>query len=57
MKAWNRFVSGETAQSLLEYAIVFGTLGLGALAVMVSIGSTVRLVLSNLTQQLNSLPI
>ena len=46
----------ESAQGMTEYAILIGTLALGAVVTLLTIGTRLRNVFSNVQTQLNSVP-
>ena len=46
----------ESGQGMTEYAILIGTLALGAIVTLLAIGTRLRNVFSNVQTQLNSLP-
>ena len=46
----------ESGQGMTEYAILIGTLALGAVVTLLAIGTRLRQVLSNVQTQLNSVP-
>ena len=50
------FFSDETAQGMTEYAILIGTLALGAIVTLLAIGTRLRNVFANVQTQLNSVP-
>ena len=46
----------ESGQGMTEYAILIGTLALGAIVTLLAIGTRLRTVFSNVQTQLNSVP-
>ena len=46
----------ESGQGMTEYAILIGTLALGAIVTLLAIGTRLRSVFSNVQTQLNSVP-
>ena len=46
----------ESGQGMTEYAILIGTLALGAIVTLLAIGTRLRQVFSNVQTQLNSIP-
>ncbi len=46
----------ESGQGMTEYAILIGTLALGAIVTLLAIGTRLRGVFGNVQTQLNSLP-
>jgi Flp pilus assembly pilin Flp len=46
----------ESGQGMTEYAILIGTLALGAVVTLLAIGTRLRQVFSNVQTQLNSVP-
>lgn len=46
----------ESGQGMTEYAILIGTLALGAIVTLLAIGTRLRNVFSNVQTQLNSVP-
>lgn len=46
----------ESAQGMTEYAILIGTLALGAIVTLVAIGGRIRTVFNNVQTQLNTVP-
>jgi Flp pilus assembly pilin Flp len=51
-----RLLEDESAQGMTEYAILIGTLALGAIVTLLAIGTRLKDVFSNVQTQLNSLP-
>jgi Flp pilus assembly pilin Flp len=49
-------VVDESGQGMTEYAILIGTLALGAIVTLLAIGTRLRDVFSNVQTQLNSVP-
>jgi len=49
-------VLDESGQGMTEYAILIGTLALGAIVTLLAIGTRLRDVFSNVQTQLNSVP-
>ena len=52
----NRFVQDEGAQGMTEYAILIGTLALGAVVTLLALGTRIHDVLTNTQTQLNNVP-
>jgi len=46
----------ESGQGMTEYAILIGTLALGAIVTLLAIGTRLRNVFGNVQTQLNTLP-
>ena len=46
----------ESAQGMTEYAILIGTLALGAIVTLLAIGTQLRNVFNNVQTQLNNVP-
>jgi len=46
----------ESGQGMTEYAILIGTLALGAIVTLVAIGGRLNTVFNNVQTQLNSVP-
>ena len=46
----------ESGQGMTEYAILIGTLALGAVVTLLAIGTRLKNVFSNVQTQLNSVP-
>ena len=46
----------ESGQGMTEYAILIGTLALGAIVTLLAIGTKLRGVFSNVQTQLNTMP-
>ena len=46
----------ESGQGMTEYAILIGTLALGAIVTLLAIGTNLRNVFGNVQTQLNSVP-
>jgi pilus assembly protein Flp/PilA len=46
----------ESGQGMTEYAILLGTLALGAILTLVAIGGRVKTVFNNVSAQVNSVP-
>jgi len=49
-------LTDESGQGMTEYAILIGTLALGAIVTLLAIGTRLRNVFSNVQTQLNSVP-
>ena len=56
MSALRTFLEDESGQGMTEYAILIGTLALGAVVTLLAIGTRLRQVFSNVQTQLNSVP-
>jgi Flp pilus assembly pilin Flp len=56
MTAVKSLLLDESGQGMTEYAILIGTLALGAIVTLLAIGTRLRNVFSNVQTQLNSLP-
>ena len=52
---WN-LIADDSAQGMTEYAILIGTLALGAIVTLIAIGTRLGNVFGNVQTQLNSLP-
>ena len=50
------FLADESGQGMTEYAILIGTLALGAIVTLLTIGTRLKDVFSNVQTQLNSVP-
>ncbi len=49
-------LADESGQGMTEYAILLGTLALGAILTLVAIGGRVKTVFNNVSNQINSVP-
>ena len=49
-------LADESGQGMTEYAILIGTLALGAIVTLLAIGTRLKNVFSNVQTQLNTLP-
>jgi len=56
MAVLRTFLADESAQGMTEYAILVGTLALGAIVTLLAIGTRLRDVFSNVQTQLNTVP-
>ena len=56
MTVVKRLLHDESGQGITEYAILIGTLALGAIVTLLAVGTRLRDVFSNVQTQLNSLP-
>ena len=56
MTTLHRLMTDDEAQGMTEYAILIGTLALGAIVTLLTIGTRLRDVFSNVQTQLNSVP-
>jgi Flp pilus assembly pilin Flp len=56
MTLWQRLVREDDAQGMTEYAILIGTLALGAIVTLLAIGTRLRDVFGSVQTQLNSVP-
>ncbi len=51
-----KLYADESGQGMTEYAILVGTLALGAILTLVAIGSRIKDVFTNVQTQLNNVP-
>jgi Flp pilus assembly pilin Flp len=56
MKLFANLLADESGQGMTEYAILVGTLALGAILTLVAIGSRIKDVFTNVQTQLNNVP-
>ena len=56
MKTLKNLLLDDRAQGMTEYAILIGTLALGAIVTLLAIGTKLRDVFGNVQTQLNSVP-
>lgn len=56
MTRLKRFMDDDSAQGMTEYAILIGTIALGAVVTLLAIGTRLRGVFSNTQTQLNNIP-
>ncbi len=56
MKDLERLIADESGQGMTEYAILVGTLALGAILTLVAIGSRIKAVFTNVQTQMNNVP-
>lgn len=56
MTLLEKLVRDDSAQGMTEYAILIGTLALGAIVTLLAIGTRLRDVFGNTQTQLNSIP-
>ena len=56
MTALKTLLVDESGQGMTEYAILLGTLALGAILTLVAIGGRVKSVFNNVSSQVNSVP-
>ena len=56
MKTLTNLLLDDRAQGMTEYAILIGTLALGAIVTLLAIGTRLRDVFGNVQTQLNSIP-
>ncbi len=56
MTTLQNLITDESAQGMTEYAILIGTLALGAVVTLLAIGTRLKNVFSNVQTQLNSVP-
>jgi Flp pilus assembly pilin Flp len=56
MSLLTHLVTDERGQGMTEYAILIGTLALGAIVTLLAIGTRLRDVFGNVQTQLNSVP-
>ncbi len=56
MTTLKRLLADETGQGMTEYAILLGTLALGAVLTLVAIGGQMKTVFNNVSGQVNSVP-
>lgn len=46
----------ERAQGMTEYAILLGTIALGAIVTLTALGSRIRSIFSNVSSNMNNIP-
>ena len=56
MTTLKRLLHDDSAQGMTEYAILIGTLALGAVVTLLAIGTRLKDVFSNVQTQMNSVP-
>jgi Flp pilus assembly pilin Flp len=56
MEMIKKLLLDESGQGMTEYAILIGTLALGAIVTLLAIGTRLRNVFGNVQTQLNTLP-
>ncbi len=56
MMVLKALLQDESGQGMTEYAILIGTLALGAIVTLIAIGTRLNGVFGNVQTQLNSLP-
>ena len=56
MTTLKKLLTDESGQGMTEYAILIGTLALGAVVTLLTIGTRLKDVFSNVQTQLNSVP-
>ncbi len=56
MTVVKRLCTDETGQGMTEYAILLGTLALGAILTLVAIGGQMKTVFNSVSSQVNSVP-
>ena len=56
MTGMKMLVLDESGQGMTEYAILIGTLALGAIVTLLAIGTKLRAVFSNVQTQLGAMP-
>ena len=56
MTLLNRLVFDDDGQGMTEYAILVGTLALGAIAPLLRVGNRVKTVFNGVNNSLNSVP-
>ena len=56
METFKQMLADESGQGMTEYAILVGTLALGAIVTLTAIGGKLRTVFNNVNTQLNSVP-
>ena len=56
MTTMKTLLHDESGQGMTEYAILIGTLALGAVVTLLAIGTRLKNVFSNVQTQLNSVP-
>ena len=56
MALLKKLIEDESAQGMTEYAILIGTLALGAVVTLLAIGTRLRDVFSSVQTQLNNVP-
>ena len=56
MQVFKLMLADESGQGMTEYAILVGTLALGAIVTLTAIGGKLRTVFNNVNTQLDSVP-
>jgi len=56
MQSLRHLLADERGQGMTEYAILVGTIALGAILTLVAIGSRIKSVFTNVQTQLNNVP-
>ena len=56
METFKQMLADESGQGMTEYAILVGTLALGAIVTLTAIGGKLRTVFNNVNTQLDSVP-
>jgi Flp pilus assembly pilin Flp len=56
MASIKQLLADESGQGMTEYAILVGTIALGAILTLVAIGGRIKSVFSNVQTQLNNIP-
>ena len=56
MQVFKQMLADESGQGMTEYAILVGTLALGAIVTLTAIGGKLRTVYNNVNTQLDSVP-
>jgi len=53
---WNRFLSDESGQGLVEYALIIALVAVGLIAILTILRNSVGDAFNNSAQQLNTVP-
>jgi pilus assembly protein Flp/PilA len=56
MQTFKNVMNDESGQGMTEYAILVGTLALGAIVTLTAIGGRLRTIFNNVQTNLNSVP-
>ena len=56
MNLFNRLLTDESGQGMTEYAVLVGTLALGAIVTLTAIGGRLQTIFNNVSTQLNTVP-
>ena len=56
METFKQMLADESGQGMTEYAILVGTLALGAIVTLTAIGGRLKTIFSNVSTQINTVP-